>query len=161
MIQDPRNVSDLFRRDLFDAAQDKIVILGAFEPGAEANFLEQLRSENAQMGEKILGEEEGRIPVGFEMCVTASPHDVEFILVAVEQPRFRMPVDFEGDEIECSGREDIVVVEEGDKFPVVSRARGGGRSTACGGLDRASGKGRPGERVWPGGVINEESSGCG
>ena len=52
-------MSDLFRRDLFDAAQDKIVILGAFEPGAEAKFLDQLRSENAEMGEKILGEEEG------------------------------------------------------------------------------------------------------
>ena len=116
VIKHPRNMPDLFRLDLFDAAQDKIVILGTFEAGAEADFLDQLRSENAEMGEKILGEEEGRIPIGFEMGVTASAHDVEFILVAVEQPRFRMLVDFEGDEIECGGREDIVVVEEGDKF---------------------------------------------
>ena len=54
-----------------DGAQDEIVILRTFESGAEAEAFDQIGCENAEVRKIILGEEEGVIPIGFEMGIRA------------------------------------------------------------------------------------------
>ena len=67
MIQDPRNVSHLFRLEPFHAAQREIVILRTLEPFAEsADFVQKLGPINAEVVDKILPEKKLRIPIRFK-----------------------------------------------------------------------------------------------
>ena len=116
MIKQTRDVPNLSWLDLLGAAQNEVVILRSLEAGAKSGTLDQLRFENPEVREKILGQEKRPIPVGFEVGIAAAPGGVELVLVAVDQPRVRMRVDFTGDKVKRGGREHVVVVEQRDEI---------------------------------------------
>jgi hypothetical protein len=68
------------------------------------------------MGKKILGEEEGEIPVRLEVRVAAPADQIKLVLIAVDELRLGMGVALAGDEIERQRGEHVVIVEEGDEF---------------------------------------------
>jgi len=64
-------VPNLSWLDLLGAAQNEVVVLGPLEAGAKSGTLDQLGFENPEVREKILGQEQRPIPVGFEVGIAA------------------------------------------------------------------------------------------
>ena len=111
MIKQTRDVPNLPWLDSLGAAQNKVVILRSLEAGAKSDTLDQLRFESPEVREKILGQEKRPIPVWFEVGITAASGGVELVLVAVDQLRVGLRLDFAGDKVERDWREHVVVVE--------------------------------------------------
>ena len=69
-----------------------------------STLLINLCFEYPEVREKILGQESGQFQSGLKWGIAAAPGGVELVLVAVDQLRVRMRVDFTGDKVERGGR---------------------------------------------------------
>ena len=91
VIQDARNVPDLFRPQPFDAAQSQIVILRAFESFAKSpDLTQQIGAVTTEMVDVILPEKKFRVPIRLEEWIRARAFFIDLVFVGINEARVWM-----------------------------------------------------------------------
>src|SRR6476660_3146162 len=94
MVENMRNMPDMLRRDSLDDAHNQIPVLRSFVAGREPACLPTKASPNChQVANKVLREEERRVPVGLEVWTIADTFLVNLVFVTVDQTRIGMSVE--------------------------------------------------------------------
>ena len=153
VIQDARNVPDLFRPQPFDAAQSQIVILRAFESFAKSvDLTQQIGAVTTEMVDVILPEKKFRVPIRFEEWIRARAFFVDLVFVGINEARVWMLRDLQRDKSERVFRERVVLIEKRAPF---ARRQLQGRVRARGDVPVALPKSQFDSRVRRGGFFQE------
>ena len=114
VVQNARNVHDLFAPELFAAAQHQIVILRSLQALAEPTHLaHQIGGVHTQMREGVLPLHQHGVPVALEVGIQQLTGWAELVFVGVKELRFGVIGDRLRHPDQRLIRQQIIVIEQG------------------------------------------------
>ena len=91
VVEDVGDMAYLFRLELFTDPKGQIPVLSPFKSRAHASrTLKERASDDQEMGEVILAQEEQRIPGRLEIGTRPHPGWIDLVLVAIEKAQIRL-----------------------------------------------------------------------
>jgi len=122
VIKNPWNMDNLFRRYLLNKSGSKIIILRTFVTGTKtADCFHNVGTINTQMTKEIVSQKKFRIPVTLKIGVNTNAGLGYFIFVRINYPHIGVGENRFSDIKESMFRQQIVMVEQGDKFTCSQR----------------------------------------
>src|SRR5690606_34692074 len=101
VIKHTRNVDDLFRRHMRQAAQEQVMILTSLHAGPEpSDTAKQTATIYAQMGNVVLREEQIGIPIALEVRIESISPFTDLVFVTVKNLGARVPIDGQHHEVQ-------------------------------------------------------------